>query len=129
MTTSASKARCAARSKPTRRPNSAPGSTCISRSTCIRMPAAERMRARKLLKHNLMEQQMITLIQRCGLALACLVLAGLPGTAQAEWTTGKITYFHLYTNSGGDNTSVKIGPYNLSANGSLAALLREAFLR
>jgi hypothetical protein len=76
-----------------------------------------------------MEEPMITLIQRCGLALACLVLAGLPGTAQAEWTTGKITYFNLYTNSGGDNTSVKIGPYNLSATGSLAALLREAFLR
>ena len=72
---------------------------------------------------------MTSTIQRCGLALACLVAASLPGNARAEWTTGKITYLNLYTNSGGDNYSVKIGPYNLSASGSIAALLREAFLR
>ncbi len=61
--------------------------------------------------------------------LACLVLASISGNALAETITGKVTYYQIYTNTNGDNYSVRIGPYTLTAARANAELLREAFFR
>jgi hypothetical protein len=71
---------------------------------------------------------MITFRHRA-FGLACLLLASLSNTAQADTITGKITYYQVYSNANGDNYSVRMGAYTLYAARANAELLREAFLR
>jgi hypothetical protein len=71
----------------------------------------------------------MNIIQRRGLGLACLVLASLSSTAQADTVTGKITSYHLNTTASGDRYTVGINGYMLSSGVGAGELLREAFLR
>jgi hypothetical protein len=72
---------------------------------------------------------MMNTIRHFGLTLAMLTLAGFSNSALAETISGKVTSYQIYTNANGDNYSVRIGAWNLSALKANGELLREAFLR
>lgn len=71
----------------------------------------------------------MNIIQRRGLGLACLVLASLSSTAQADTLTGNVTSYHVNTTANGDRYSVSINGYLLNSSVGAGQLLREAFLR
>jgi hypothetical protein len=79
--------------------------------------------------HTSTQEQIMRTFRNYRHTLAVLVFAGISGNALAESFTGKVSSYQIYTNSNGDNYSVKIGPYNFSAARANAELLREAFFR